>query len=97
VRLRRPLLTLIWLPNTLQQPRLGLTIAKKSLKASVQRNRLKRLIREYFRTHQQSLPHGDLVFIGQTGLARAPQSEWKAAIDELCRDLIRRCAPSSSP
>lgn len=31
-------------------PRLGLAISKKSIKLSVQRNRIKRLIKEYFRT-----------------------------------------------
>jgi ribonuclease P protein component len=30
-------------------PRLGLAISKKSIKLAVQRNRIKRLIREYFR------------------------------------------------
>jgi ribonuclease P protein component len=31
-------------------PRLGLAISKKSIKLAVQRNRIKRLIKEYFRT-----------------------------------------------
>jgi ribonuclease P protein component len=35
--------------NTENYPRLGLAISKKSIKLSVQRNRIKRLIREYFR------------------------------------------------
>jgi len=36
--------------NKEKYPRLGLAISKKSIKLAVQRNRLKRLIREYFRT-----------------------------------------------
>ena len=35
--------------NNVNYPRLGLAISKKSIKLSVQRNRIKRLIKEYFR------------------------------------------------
>ncbi len=35
--------------NKEKYPRLGLAISKKSIKLSVQRNRIKRLIKEYFR------------------------------------------------
>jgi ribonuclease P protein component len=38
-----------------RSPRLGLVIGKKSVKLSVQRNRLKRLMRESFRLNQDSL------------------------------------------
>jgi len=36
--------------NVVGVPRLGLAIAKKQLRHAVQRNRIKRLVREYFRT-----------------------------------------------
>ncbi len=37
-------------PATVSSSRLGLAIAKKQLRRSVDRNRIKRLVREYFRT-----------------------------------------------
>ena len=50
----------------LRQPRLGLTVSKKVGK-SVQRNRVKRLIREAFRDLKHKLlPHYDIVVVGRT-------------------------------
>jgi len=43
--------------------RLGLAIAKKQLKRAVDRNRIKRLIREYFRTNVLSDPAFDYVVL----------------------------------
>ncbi len=43
------------------KPRLGLAIAKKQLKRAVDRNRIKRLIRQSFRLHQNQLPAVDVV------------------------------------
>jgi len=41
--------------------RLGLTIAKKYIKKAVARNRIKRLVRESFRHHQELLAGVDIV------------------------------------
>lgn len=47
--------------NSLGYARLGLAVSKKQARRAVQRNRLKRLIRESFRIHQHSLPAWDYV------------------------------------
>ncbi|MGB0845731.1 MAG: ribonuclease P protein component [Thiolinea sp.] len=49
--------------------RLGLAISKRSLKRAVDRNRVKRLVREGFRTHFTQLPAVDIVIMGETKLA----------------------------
>ncbi len=50
--------------------RLGITVSKKVGK-SVQRNRVKRLIRESFRQLRPELKQGyDIVIVGRTGAAR---------------------------
>jgi ribonuclease P protein component len=49
--------------NDLEQPRLGLAIAKKKIRRAVDRNKLKRLIRESFRTHQILLTGLDLIVL----------------------------------
>ncbi|MBU4447040.1 MAG: ribonuclease P protein component [Proteobacteria bacterium] len=47
-------------------PRLGLVATRRMGKA-VQRNRVKRLLREFFRRHQTGLPAFDLVFMAKKG------------------------------
>lgn len=51
--------------------RLGLAISKKSLKKAVDRNHVKRLFRESFRSHTQSLQGFDLVVV-----MKKPQVKW---------------------
>ena len=55
-------------------PRLGLVIAKRFLPLAVQRNRVKRLIREQFRLAQTDLPPVDII----VRLTRRPEDEVSA-------------------
>lgn len=52
-------------PNQNSCARLGLIISKRCAKSAVQRNRIKRLIRESFRHSQESLAGLDIVVIGK--------------------------------
>ncbi len=53
--------TLLVRKNELSHPRLGLAIAKKNVKHAVDRNRIKRLLRESFRKRQHLLPPIDII------------------------------------
>ncbi len=56
-------------PNSLLYRRLGITIGKR-VGSAVQRNRLKRLIREFFRQNREVLPgSSDLVITAKEGAA----------------------------
>ena len=50
----------------MDHPRLGIIIAKKNVKLAVERNRLKRQLRETFRKQRQVLPSLDIVLLAKT-------------------------------
>ena len=77
------------------QARLGLAIAARVVGNAVQRNRLRRRIRESFRLRQLELPAVDIV-IGARNAARGASAEAiSAALARLWEQVIATCAPSS--
>lgn len=72
--------------NNLRYPRIGFIIAKKNVKRAHERNRIKRLIREYFRLHQNELPLMDFVIIAKKGVTDLDNKE----IIEILGKLWRR-------
>ena len=75
--------------NDLDHPRLGLVIGKKSVKLSVQRNRLKRLMRESFRLNQDSLVGWDIVIVARKGLGDVENPELIQHFGKLWKRLAR--------
>jgi len=71
-------------------PRLGLVISKKNIRFAVQRNRVKRLIRESFRHHQLELTGLDIVVLARKGLDKQDNQAIVQLIEKLWQDLIRR-------
>ncbi len=57
--------TVLYLPNSLGYPRLGLAVAKKNVRHAVRRNRLKRLARESFRLAGPALDSLDIVVLAR--------------------------------
>ena len=70
-------------PNTLGHARLGMVIAKRLLSRAVDRNRVRRCVRETFRLQQQDLPACDFV----VRLIAKPVAGKEAR--DLARTLIR--------
>ena len=56
--------------NSLGQSRIGLIVSKKVINLAVQRNRVKRLLRESFRLHHRKIPGLDIVILGRQGLGK---------------------------
>ncbi len=75
--------------NELDHPRLGLVIGKKSVKLSVERNRLKRQIRESFRLNQESLVGWDIVVVARKGLGDLENAELARQFGKLWKRLER--------
>jgi ribonuclease P protein component len=53
--------------NSLNHNRLGLVIAKKHIRLAVQRNRIKRITREFFRTCPAGKEGLDVIFLARKG------------------------------
>lgn len=69
-------------------PRLGIVVAKKHVKSAVQRNRLKRIIRESFRLRQEDFDTIDLVILVRQGLDKMNNHEVFVQINNLFDELI---------
>ena len=72
--------------------RLGLAISKKIARHAVQRNRLKRLIRESFRHNQDALQGLDLVVMGRPGVVERNNEALTASLHRHWNTVIKRCA-----
>nr|WP_256676327.1 MULTISPECIES: ribonuclease P protein component [unclassified Pseudomonas] len=75
--------------NGLDHPRLGLVIGKKSVKLAVQRNRLKRLMRDSFRLNQHLLAGLDIVIVARKGLGEVENPELHQHFGKLWKRLAR--------
>lgn len=78
--------------NSLSHPRLGLVIAKKKVRRSVDRNRLKRTVRESFRLHQASLPAADVVFMARHDIMALPATALREALGQAWKRMSRKSA-----
>jgi len=66
--------TVFILPNQINKRRLGITVSRK-VGAATKRNRIKRLLREFFRLHKTFLPpSSDILFIAKPGAYRVNYS-----------------------
>jgi ribonuclease P protein component len=81
--------------NSADGPRLGLAVATKAAGNSVQRNRIRRLIRESFRLRQHELPPCDLVVSARAGVRGVDSRELRARLDALWDRVKQQCASSS--
>lgn len=78
-------------PNGLEHARLGLSIGKRCWKGAVQRNRVRRVFREAFRTGLPELPPGiDIVLIGSTPRLRPHLDPTRTELIHLAKKAYRR-------
>jgi ribonuclease P protein component len=74
------------------QTRLGIIVAKKHVKLSPQRNRIKRLLRESFRNKRHSLPNIDIVVLAKKGVDKLDNAACASELQYLWRKLERKVA-----
>jgi ribonuclease P protein component len=83
--------------NDTERPRLGLAVATQTAGNSVQRNRIRRIIRESFRLHQHAIPPVDVVVSARTRVRTATNDELRASLDALWEQVTQRCASLPRP
>jgi len=79
-------------PNGMNDARLGLAVSKKASRRAVDRNRIKRLIRESFRQHQPSLSGLDLVVVSRSGATGSENSACFESLRQHWRRVAEKCA-----
>ena len=75
--------------NQLGSPRLGLVIGKKTARLAVQRNYMRRVLRELFRTRQADLAPVDIVVRSQRMFTRADYAQISQEFGELLGKIRR--------
>ena len=77
--------------NELGHPRIGLAVSRRVSKKAVERNRVKRIVRESFRRHQHQLGAVDYVMIAKIGAAGQPNRALRAELDNLWTKARQKC------
>jgi len=80
--------------NEAGQPRLGMAVAVRAAGSSVERNRIRRIIRESFRLHQHEIPALDIVVSARARARHAPGRELHASLAALWKKVTEQCATS---
>ncbi len=90
MKLSGPCFLLLGRASGLNFNRLGVTVSKKTAPRAVDRNRIKRIVREFFRLNTSHWPSGyDLVFIARPEAARAARRDLWSALIRLGQKLAK--------
>ena len=76
--------------NELDSARLGMAISRKLAGDAVQRNRVRRVIRESFRQHRHALPPVDIVVMARGSLAQRSNRELRESLENHWHRLAQR-------
>ena len=74
--------------------RLGLVIAKKNVRFAVDRNRVKRIVRETFRQLPEQTPPLDMIFLARRGIEQLEKGQLSSILREQWQILTRQIADS---
>jgi ribonuclease P protein component len=84
------------LPNAYGHARLGMSVSAKTVGNAVQRNRVRRLIREVFRHRREHLPPLDFVFTSRPGARNAERAALIDSLERLLTVAVRRTSTDTS-
>ncbi len=89
-RAPHPYFLLLAIRNEQETARAGLVVAKKNVRKAVDRNRIKRLVRESFRHRLGTLPELDIVVLVRKDAGTAENKQLLAVLDKLWSRLQRQ-------
>jgi ribonuclease P protein component len=89
-----PLFTNYAAPNDTDEARLGLVVSRKVSLLAVDRNRVKRLVRECFRAERKLLAGLDVVVVARRPATGASSGDLRAALYDNWKALSRKCKKS---
>ena len=81
-------------PNHLTYCRIGIILPKKQVKRAVDRNYIKRLLKENFRLSQHQFSSRDFVIFGYRGLTQMTKTELQALVASVWQKLQKSQASS---
>ena len=94
LRVSDGLFAVIARPNGLDHPRLGMAVGIRIAGNAVNRNRIRRVVRERFRLSQQELPPVDVVVNARSGATGATRAQLAVSVAALFVRMSQRCARS---
>ena len=77
--------------NGLGFPRIGLAVSRRVSKRAVERNRIKRIIRDSFRHHQHELGAIDYIVVAKSGAAEQLNRVLRSELDKLWARARGKC------
>ena len=74
--------------------RLGLSVSARTVGNAVNRNRIKRVIRESFRLNTANLPAVDIVVNTRPGARESTNAQLANRLAQHWQEMVKRCATS---
>jgi ribonuclease P protein component len=93
-RLSNEFFTLSAQPNASGSARLGMSVALRTMRSAVERNRVRRLIRESFRLRRCMLPALDIVVGTRSAACGADRVQLRASLEQLWQKIAIQSARS---
>jgi ribonuclease P protein component len=77
--------------NDLSHPRIGLSVSARTVGNAVNRNRIKRIIRDSFRLNSPRLPAADIVINSRPSARDASNAELRNSLAVHWINVVKRC------
>ncbi|WP_132698965.1 ribonuclease P protein component [Reinekea marinisedimentorum] len=78
--------------NNLGHPRLGFIFSKKNIRFAVQRNRIKRITKDYYRLNRHTLPNMDIIIMARKGVDQLSNDEVRSMLKKQFNKLAKRAS-----
>lgn len=82
--------------NSLNHSRLGFIFSKKNIRFAVQRNRIKRVTRDYFRINEASVPNMDVIILARKGIDQLSNDDIRQLLKKQFNKLAKRSQQAAS-